>query len=63
VLQTTRWAILPAWEDCVPLACGSTFGGTFICVWLQDEEVRQMARAQFSALCSKLDSLSHLHLT
>ncbi|KAL4859859.1 Nucleolar GTP-binding protein 1 [Chlorella vulgaris] len=29
----------------------------------KDEEVRQMARAQFSALCSKLDSLSHLHLT
>ena len=29
----------------------------------QDEEVRQAARAQFSALCAKLDALSHLHFT
>ena len=29
----------------------------------QDEEVRQSARAQFSALCAKLDALSHLHFT
>lgn len=29
----------------------------------QDEEVRQAARAQFSALCTKLDALSHLHFT
>ena len=28
---------------------------------LQDEEVRQSARAQFAALCAKLDALSHLH--
>lgn len=30
---------------------------------MQDEEVRQSARAQFSALCAKLDALSHLHFT
>lgn len=30
---------------------------------LQDDEVRQAARAQFSALCAKLDALSHLHFT
>ncbi|PRW59087.1 U3 small nucleolar ribonucleo MPP10-like isoform X1 [Chlorella sorokiniana] len=29
----------------------------------KDEEVRQAARAQFSALCAKLDALSHLHFT
>lgn len=27
----------------------------------KDEEVRQAARAQFAALCAKLDALSHLH--
>jgi hypothetical protein len=30
---------------------------------LQDEDVRQSVRAQFSALCAKLDALSHLHFT
>ncbi|EFN57436.1 hypothetical protein CHLNCDRAFT_142905 [Chlorella variabilis] len=29
----------------------------------KDDEVRQAARAQFSALCAKLDALSHLHFT
>jgi hypothetical protein len=30
---------------------------------VQDEEVRQQARAQLAVLFAKLDSLSHLHFT